>query len=143
MQQRKNTELNAHALLPTLSSAEEIRNSSVSESGEKEHLIEREEVPGTPFTLININNEGWFLTMGKYRLIDKGKTKAELLEAIQHKNWELITSVITIVFHTIEQNDGMIDQLVEKVKTVIDQHDQNIKTDELTSFAGGQAGKPA
>lgn len=73
---------------------------SVSEDQPKEHsgkIIEREQIPDSPFTLITID-EGSFIAMSKYRITDYYKTKEEALEQVNVANWDfLVTTMITVM----------------------------------------------
>lgn len=61
-------------------------------------LINREPVSNTPFTLINYDNSGWFLTIGKYQLTKPGEfEKSELLRMVENKDWSLIMTMIAII----------------------------------------------
>lgn len=68
-------------------------------------LINREPIMGTPFTLINYDNQGWFLTMGKYQLSKAEEyTKDELLKMVKEKDWKLIITTIGLIV-TYELNN--------------------------------------
>lgn len=65
-------------------------------------LINREPIEGTPFQLIKLEN-GFFLTMGNYRITEIYNTKEETLELIntQKLNWY---TLLTIINTMIEYN---------------------------------------
>lgn len=82
-----------------------VEETDKSNSGE---LIERKNIEGTPFTAIKRDGQdGWFLTMGQYR-VTGGLEKLEDLEykALQ-PDWELITVVVGIMIERFnEVNKG-------------------------------------
>lgn len=67
-----------------------------------EELIRRHSVLNTPFTIIT-TDEGSFITMGRYRLTE-AKSFEECMEDIDNKDWNLLTSVISIIHETLNQN---------------------------------------
>lgn len=63
-----------------------------------ERLVEREQIQGTPFTMINIENKGWFLTMGNARITEQGQyTKEEILKKVEEKDWDIISIMCTAI----------------------------------------------
>lgn len=83
----KNTEL-----LSTQMSAEETDKQ---QSGE---LITRVNIPDTPFTAIKMGDEdGYFLTLGKYRLTKGNKTLNELQYRTEGVDWNLLINVIGVI----------------------------------------------
>lgn len=75
-------------LLSTQNNAEGIHNSKP--------LIEREEIPNTPFKIIHLQ-EKWFIVMGDHRLTELYNTKEEVLEYFHNHMWETIIHVILLV----------------------------------------------
>lgn len=62
-----------------------------------EYLIERIPHPGTPFIYIK-DNEGWFITMGKYRLTEKTENREVLEAMVEDKDWSIIISVMSAMY---------------------------------------------
>lgn len=62
---------------------------------EERKIIERTPIPRTPFTIIK-TKDGWFTTMGKYRLTEIG-TKEEAYEAIEEGNWMTIMKIVSAI----------------------------------------------
>lgn len=68
-----------------------------SREGSSEEIIQRETVEGTPFQVINLNNEGWFLALGKYRMTEPQENKQELIDRVKNKDWNVILDTIAIL----------------------------------------------
>lgn len=66
-------------------------------------LIKREQIGETPFTAIKTEQGGWFVTIGKYRVSEEYKTKAEVVKLVEKKDWGLIMNVITVVTETLAE----------------------------------------
>lgn len=66
------------------------------------NLVIREEIKGTPFHLINYNNEGWFVALGKYRMTETGKDKEELIKMVENKDWTLILDTIAVLTENVK-----------------------------------------
>lgn len=63
-----------------------------------EQLIERVNIEGTPFTAIKREcEEGWFLTMGRYKVSDNYGTLEGLESSVGSVDWEILTNVIGIM----------------------------------------------
>lgn len=58
-------------------------------------LIDREQINGTPFTLIT-TEEGSFLSIGKYKVTET-QTEAECLLQIEEKDWNLLLNTVTAI----------------------------------------------
>lgn len=88
----------------TTNKARDILNTQ--NNAEKTHkqksstLIERKEIPGTPFTMIKQANEGeqyqYFIVMGDYRLTEPVYKEEEALEKLVTEHWRIIASIIAI-----------------------------------------------
>lgn len=59
-------------------------------------LIEREQLEGTPFTLIK-NEEEYFIAIGQYKLTQSHQTASEAIEEIENNQWNIITTLIDIM----------------------------------------------
>lgn len=73
---------------------------NVEESQDKEkssELVQREKVEGTPFDLINVEDKGWFLALGKYRMTEPGLDREVLRKIVADKDWMLILDTIAIL----------------------------------------------
>lgn len=69
-------------------------------------LIKKNEVLGTPFTIITVE-EGSFIAMGRYRLTDY-LDEDQCMERILSKDWELIIQLVTILLNhqnPMQQNE--------------------------------------
>lgn len=61
------------------------------------HLVERRQVDNSPFLAVKLEND-WFLTLGKYRVVNKSfESFEQSVEWINQNNWELIATVASIV----------------------------------------------
>lgn len=56
-------------------------------------LIERHEVKGTPFMIVETKDNGCFIHMGMYRVSKTFRTVSECRKVIKTKPWDIITSV--------------------------------------------------
>lgn len=76
---------------------------------EGEELIEKTEVPGTPFTIIGINDE-YFGVMGKYRLTEKSETKALVEAELKQITWNRIVQVVSLLINQSEEIKSFINE---------------------------------
>lgn len=60
-------------------------------------LIKRENIKGTPFTLIQQEGHGCFATMGKYQITEKFEQPVEVLNYLENNTYKVILSMILIV----------------------------------------------
>lgn len=67
-----------------------------SKKSNSEELIEYHEIKDTPFTIAR-NGDEWFVLMGKYRLTEKLKDKAEATKEAKSMTWFRIMQVISIM----------------------------------------------
>lgn len=61
-------------------------------------LIEREQLEGTPFTLIKQEGK-YFITIGNYQLTPQSDTEEEAINYIQFNQWNIITALIDIMIN--------------------------------------------
>lgn len=95
MNTRQNTQ-GMQELLQQQSNAGKEQNRENSSS----ELIERKDIEGTPFTMINQGN-GWMLTMGMYKLTKEGHTEKELQALVKKPTWDLQMGVMSAVAETM------------------------------------------
>jgi hypothetical protein len=70
------------------------------ENYSKEQLVKVEQVEGTPFEIVEINDESggfFFIAIGQHRLSEKKQTSYECKEMIESKNWDLIGSLCNMI----------------------------------------------
>lgn len=77
---------------------------SVKETDNKDYF-RREEIIGTPFTMIWEDTKGWYLTIGKYRVSDPVEDKIDLLQMVEEKSWDFLITVIGIVVEQYKNVD--------------------------------------
>lgn len=76
------------------------------QNSNSEHLVQREPIKGTPFVLTNIG-DGWFVTLGKYRVTENYETMEGAGTKVDVKNWEFLNNVIGVVTReTIKEMGG-------------------------------------
>lgn len=81
------------------------KNNSQSNGNKK--LIERIQIPLTPFTAIKHEND-WFLTMGKFKINDKiYQSYEEVVESLKSNQWEIILTLCMIVSEDIINNQKL------------------------------------
>lgn len=69
-------------------------------------IIEREEMAGTPFTLVTTEGKT-FLTMGKYQ-ISEPMEKEEIGQYMMENEWNIITTIIGIISqHVVDRTEIM------------------------------------
>lgn len=77
---------------------EENQNNSKS-SGK---IIENTKVPGTPFTLVDVEDQGTFIAIGNNRVTEM-MTREEAEDQIINRDWQLIISLISVVTEAIQK----------------------------------------
>lgn len=60
-------------------------------------IIERDQIPNTPFTLVTEMGEGHFLAIGNYRITEKTRNLDELLQKIETRDWNLLINTIIAI----------------------------------------------
>lgn len=89
------------ALLNILTNADQSQNKEQSSKPTIEY--HREPMEGTPFYLVGNNEEGYIITMGKYRVSKrKYPTIIETYGALEVDKWEILFNMIV---STIEMNE--------------------------------------
>ncbi|AXH75612.1 MAG: hypothetical protein [Microviridae sp.] len=68
-----------------------------------EELIQRQEVEGTPFTMITINKKT-FGTFGKYRITEEYHTKQQCEVELKTVNWNRLVQIMTLVNEMLNTN---------------------------------------
>lgn len=70
-------------------------------------IIKRERIEGTPFVAIKEENKDWFITLGRYKVMEGFEELEELTEYIhsQTVEWEFLTNVISVVVHELLQEE--------------------------------------
>lgn len=89
------------------SNEDQVQNSHI----RPDEIIKRENIKGTPFTIVQIKNQT-FVALGMYKLT-QDLTYKECLEAIKNKDWALILNIarliaideINITKATLEEQD--------------------------------------
>lgn len=73
-----------------------------------DRLIQREEIGGTPFVAIKLEEGGWFLTMGNHRLSEEFADLDELKIWMggNHVNWDILLNVIIILQREIKNKEA-------------------------------------
>ena len=84
-------------------------NQNNSNSNSNEEIIKRVEIPNTPFVAVRLQNEPFFLTLGKYRISGYEADTIEQMQLLMENNkWELITTISGIIaehtFNTLKEN---------------------------------------
>lgn len=65
-------------------------------------LIHREKIEGTPFEIIGDDENGWFLSVGKFKLTENKATEVEARMALHDEMWNIILNLIVIFNKEIE-----------------------------------------
>lgn len=81
-------------LLNTQMNAEETPKENSSK------LIEREDIPETPFVLISIEQGKYFAVLGMKQITPNFKTKGEVLQYIEQNMWNIVLTMILIINET-------------------------------------------
>lgn len=101
-------------------STENTEQSTIQESAENNRnknysLIERNNIAGTPFTVIKNNEtQKCFLAMGDYRLTEEMDNEDDIHHWIMENNWLLVTTIASIAaekvyqLQTIQQTQGTL-----------------------------------
>ena len=81
-------------------------------------LIKREQLKDTPFTMISIEDDKWFGTMGEYRMTEEYNSRGELEDALRCITWNRLIQVI-MVLDEIKSKDKDFKNKVKPKKTKI------------------------
>lgn len=73
------------------------------EQNKQNYLIERRNIPTTPFTAIKMDEKGWFAAIQNYRITEKFENLEDLKRYINKKPWELLTTVIGVIVELQEE----------------------------------------
>lgn len=67
-----------------------------------------EPIKETPFVIRRDEKNGWYTTMGEYRITEPTKTKEEQYNKIKWGNWNFLTTVIATITDNIlkQQKNG-------------------------------------
>lgn len=74
----------------------EPENTDRESSSESKQLIERTEIPGTPFTAISTEGRH-FATWGKYRIGEDKDTLAEVMEEYEEVSWTVMLRMLAVI----------------------------------------------
>lgn len=72
---------------------------------ENSPLINREKIEGTPFWLIGILEQGWFIVMGDQRLTEPVETKEQALKLLQTEHWQIMMNMVVTLIETGKKID--------------------------------------
>lgn len=76
-------------------------NNSASDSNKNTELINRTQLPGTPFTIVGNDENGYMLTLGKFKLTEILPTQQDVIQKIVEEHWNIILNLITVTHETI------------------------------------------
>lgn len=62
-------------------------------------LIKREKIEGTPFTIIEDTEKGWYVVMGNYIITKPSDTKELAMRILEIERWNIILTMIIIVIN--------------------------------------------
>lgn len=83
-------------LLNTQSNAEENPNKS-----NFSELIHRENIVNTPFQVVGNEENGWIITIGRFKLTNNKPTKEEALQELELNPWDITVRLITTLHEAI------------------------------------------
>lgn len=75
------------------------KQDSTSEERKTEELITRDEIKDSPFHVIG-TEQGFFGSVGKYRITEPKKTKKEVEKELSEITWNRIVQVMLILLET-------------------------------------------
>lgn len=79
-------------------------------------LVKRTTVEETPFTIITIENEGSFISMGKYRMSKVMENEEECKKYVHEKPWEFIMAIMHVMAEeAITQWEIKIEQIKNNI----------------------------
>lgn len=91
-------------------------------TGEKqiktEQLLEQIQVKETPFTIVGSKEQGYMITLGKYKLTTIQKTIKQCQLLIDKRDYELLFAMIGVAIEetlNIKQQDKNLEHLKEKL----------------------------
>lgn len=82
-------------LLNTQLNAEETHNKNSSE------LIFREAIEHTPFYLVGTEENGYFITMGRFKLTENQPTKEKAINQLTIEQWNIVMRMSAIIHESI------------------------------------------
>lgn len=85
-------------LLSTLTNADESQDKPKSSE-----LLQREEVTGTPFTIVGNEEKGYFLAMGKWKLSGHLPSKTAVIAYLDAEHWTITMNCIIVVTEMLEE----------------------------------------
>jgi hypothetical protein len=94
----------------------ESTSTNVKEVNKKEsgsELVERWQIPNSPFTVITIEGERHFGVMGEYRVTEEMKSRGEVEDELKCITWNRIIQVMMIL-EEIRKKDKDFDKKVNK-----------------------------
>lgn len=102
-----------------MSAIQELHEANGTTPQKGTELLQKTEVPNTPFTIVGNDEDGFIITMGVMRLTDK-KTFDECMTLIENKNYDLIVTMINgMIIHYDQVKDQLkVKQAVEKAYNI-------------------------
>jgi len=82
-----------------------ILNKKKQMENQKEDLLTREEVKGTPFKIVGVKEQGYFITLGKYRVSNPMTSIEECKEKIDNNDIGLLMSCMNVI---VEENENLM-----------------------------------
>lgn len=71
-----------------------VKEVSNLESGK---LFTREAIEGTPFTVIGNDEKGYFVSLGRFKVIRNEETLEGAIKHVREKSWEILMNVCQII----------------------------------------------
>lgn len=68
-----------------------------------EELLHKERIDNTPFYIIGNNEQGYFITYGKYRITERKNTIVEIREELEKDRWTIITVLIAVLIQITDE----------------------------------------
>lgn len=106
-------------LLASQTNAENPDNSTSSE-----HLIEKEQIPKTPFWVVGNKEKGYFLTYGKWKITDNFQSMEEAKTALHEEQWHIMTILAGIIADELLQKTRK--QEMNKITDILKKEGHNI-----------------
>lgn len=102
--------------MSTQTSANENSGHKEKSGNENTELIHREKVERTPFYIVGNEEQGYFLTMGKYRLTEAARTIEEVKEQLETNMWDIILKLVLTSHELVISNLQELAAREEKAK---------------------------
>lgn len=90
---------------------------AVETNTDKKQLTLNRKIKGTPFTLNGNEEQGYILTLGRYRLTEATNTPEEAIEKLDSEPWEIVSRLVSayIDFEKRLKTEIITEQMINEI----------------------------